>query len=581
MHDALDEPRLRRLIAVGRGLVQELDPETLLDQILSAARELTGARYAALGILDGDREHLARFLTTGIEEPTRRAIGDLPHGRGLLGVLIRDPAPLRLANLHHHPQSYGFPAGHPDMTTFLGTPIVVRGQAWGNLYLTEKTTGEFTAADEEAVGILADWAAVAVENAGLYESLRLRHDELQRANQSLATTNAITRAIGTETDLRRVLELVAKRGRALIGARALVLLLVEDDHLTTAAVAGELDREVSEIRLPVDASTAGEVVRAARPMRLAAGDLRVPASRFGVQDARAALLVPMTFRGRSLGVLAAFDRLADRDDAAFSADDEATLVAVAASATTAVATAQNVSEQRLREALDGSERERRRWARELHDETLQGLGGLQVRLASALRGPDEDAVRHAVRGVRDEISLEIQKLRTLITELRPATLDELGLSPAVESLTRDVAATSGLSIDLAIDVEADGPGGRLAADLETTVYRIVQEALTNIVKHADARRVAIEILSSDGELRIKVRDDGVGIDEDVLERRAGFGVTGMRERVQLAGGTLELRSAEPGGTTLKARLPLPALGTHGPGASRATTDLRSPDANAR
>ncbi|WP_320668617.1 GAF domain-containing sensor histidine kinase [Patulibacter defluvii] len=560
MDDAtLDEPRLRRLIAVGRSLVQELDRETLLDQILTAAQELTGARYAALGILDGDREHLARFLTHGVDEPTRRAIGDLPHGRGLLGVLIREPEPLRLPNLHHHPQSYGFPAGHPEMTTFLGTPIVVRGEAWGNLYLTEKEGGEFTAADEEAVGILADWAAVAVENARLYEDVRHRHDELQRAHQSLATTTAIARAIGAETALDRVLELVAKRGRALIEARAMVVLLAGGDHLTTAAVAGEIDRGIEEIRLGVEESTAGQVLMSGRPLRLAARDLRIPAQRFGVREAAAALLVPMTFRGEGLGVLAAFDRLGASDDSGFTARDEATLVAVAASAATAVATAQTVGEQRLREALESSERERRRWARELHDETLQGLGGLQVRLSSAIRQDAHgDGLGDAAREVVDQISLEIQKLRTLITELRPATLDELGLAPAVESLARDVGATTGLSIDVAIDLkDAVEPGqDRLSADLETGIYRIVQEALTNVVKHAAAEHALIQVLAGDRELRVTVRDDGVGIDEERLHGRSGFGVTGMRERVELAGGTLELRPGEQGGTVLSVRLPL-------------------------
>ncbi len=558
MEDAtLDEPRLRRLIAVGRSLVQQLDPETLLDEVLSAAQELTGARYAALGILDGDREHLARFLTRGVDEPTHRAIGDLPHGRGLLGVLIREPEPLRLPNLHHHPQSYGFPAGHPEMTTFLGTPIVVRGEAWGNLYLTEKEGGAFTADDEEALGILADWAAVAVENARLYEGVRRRHDELQRANRSLATATAIARAIGTETELDRVLELVAKRGRALIEARAMVVLLADGDHLTTAAVAGEIDRGIDELRLAIDDATAGQVLTSGHPLRIPAGELRIPAQRFGVREAASALLVPLTFRGDGLGVLAAFDRLGGDDEAAFTASDEATLVAVAASAATAVATARTVGEQRLRDALDSSERERRRWARELHDETLQGLAGLQVRLSSALRQADDGGLGDAVREVVDQISLEIQKLRTLITELRPATLDELGLAPAIESLARDVGASTGLSIDVAVDLEdAVAPGARLDADVETAVYRIVQEALTNVVKHAHAERAAIEVLTDDGALRVTVRDDGVGIDHERLDGRRGFGVTGMRERVQLAGGTLSLRAGPQSGTVLDARLPL-------------------------
>src|ERR1700710_753431 len=145
-----DEHRLTRLIDAGRGLLSELDPETVLERLLDTAAELTGAQYAALGILDDERRELARFLTRGIDEDTHRAIGDLPRGRGLLGVLIEDPRPLRLEDVGAHPRSYGFPPGHPPMRTFLGVPILIRGQAWGNLYLTEKASGEFDQADEDA-----------------------------------------------------------------------------------------------------------------------------------------------------------------------------------------------------------------------------------------------------------------------------------------------------------------------------------------------------------------------------------------------------------------------------------------------
>src|ERR1044071_7626224 len=147
----MDEARLRRLLNVGRSLISELEPEAVLQRLLDVARELTGARYAAIGVLDERREQLERFLTTGVDDETHRAIGDLPRGRGVLGVLISDPQPLRLADVGSHPQSYGFPLAHPAMTTFLGVPLIIDGQAWGNLYLAEKRGGgEFTEDDEEA-----------------------------------------------------------------------------------------------------------------------------------------------------------------------------------------------------------------------------------------------------------------------------------------------------------------------------------------------------------------------------------------------------------------------------------------------
>src|SRR3954469_8532620 len=204
----VNEHRLRRLVEVGRSLVTVLDPEAVLERLLEVARELTGARYAAIGVLDDQRERLERFLTSGIDEATHRAIGDLPRGRGVLGVLISDPHPLRLDDVGAHARSYGFPAGHPPMHTFLGTPILIRGEAWGNLYLTEKGAGSFTAEDEEAVGILAEWAAIAIENARLYRGARERRDMLERVNRRLETTLEVSRGLAGMTDLDQVLELV-------------------------------------------------------------------------------------------------------------------------------------------------------------------------------------------------------------------------------------------------------------------------------------------------------------------------------------------------------------------------------------
>ncbi|MGZ4270490.1 MAG: GAF domain-containing protein, partial [Solirubrobacteraceae bacterium] len=267
--EGLDEHRLARLIDAGRGLLSELDLETVLDRLLQTAADLTGARYVALGVLDEGRRELARFLTRGIDEDTHRAIGDLPRGRGLLGVLIDDPRPLRLDDVGDHPRSYGFPPGHPPMRSFLGVPILIRGEAWGNLYLTEKAGGEpFAPEDEEAVVVLADWAAIAIENAGLYRDVAARREELERAVRGLQATAAIARAVGGETDLERILELVVKRGRALIEARDVLIMLREGDELVIAAGAGHV--HIADVaRLPLAGSTAGQVLADGRPRRIA------------------------------------------------------------------------------------------------------------------------------------------------------------------------------------------------------------------------------------------------------------------------------------------------------------------------
>src|ERR1700742_3426180 len=192
----MDDRSLRTLIELGRSVLEESELEPVLARVLEAARELTGAAYAALGVLDERRYRLERFLTTGIDDETRRALGDPPQGHGVLGELIREPKPLRLPDVGAHPRSYGFPIGHPRMTTFLGVPVLVRGEAWGNLYLTDKAGGEeFTEDDEQAVGMLADWAATAIANARRLEDVRSRRDELERTVGAMRATVEISRAL--------------------------------------------------------------------------------------------------------------------------------------------------------------------------------------------------------------------------------------------------------------------------------------------------------------------------------------------------------------------------------------------------
>ena len=383
MESSLDAEQLRRLVRVGAGLVAELDLDAVLRSLLETARDLTGARYAAVGVLDDERVRLERFLTVGIDEEAHRAIGDLPHGRGVLGVLIRDPRPLRLADVGAHPASYGFPLGHPPMTTFLGVPIVIRGRAWGNLYLTEKAAGEFTEADEEAIVVLAGWAATAIENARLYRVESVRRAELERAVRGLETTTEIARAVGGETDLARLLELIVKRGRALVEARAMAILLGEADDLVVAATAGALPPARRGERLTLTGSVAEFVMGSGRAERSSDLPARLEATLRDRIEGAAGLWVPLRFRGRSLGVLAAFDRLTDGPE--FSPEDQRLMEAFAASAATAVATAQSAAVQGLRRSIEASERERTRWARELHDETLQELAALKLTLNGARR----------------------------------------------------------------------------------------------------------------------------------------------------------------------------------------------------
>jgi len=290
------------------------------------------------------------------------------------------------------------------------------------------------------------------------------------------------------------------------------------------------------------------VMHSGRPERVSTDSNRskLATASLGI-ELESALVVPLSFRSRTLGVLTAIDRL----DAGpqFDHEDEDLLLSFAASAATAVHTARSVGEERLRLAIEGSELERQRWARELHDETLQGLGSLQLLVSSALRQTDPDKRDEAVRSTLDHIGREIHNLRNLITELRPAELDELGLESALESLAHRREEQTGMRVSVDIDLD-----GRLDATAEATLYRLVQEALSNAAKHAHADRVDVRLTALPGSVELVVSDNGQGFDPS--QSTTGFGLLGMRERVELGRGTFELESGPDRGTTLHVTLPV-------------------------
>lgn len=545
------------ILGVARSVLADLDLDVVLNRVLEAAQELTQARYAAVGVLNEQRSELARFLTRGIDEVTHAAIGELPRGRGVLGALIDHPVPLRLTDVGDHPRSYGFPHGHPPMRSFLGVPIPVAGEPYGNLYLTEKAGGaEFSEEDEEAVVVLAEFAGVAIDHARRYTGTRERRDELARTVETLEATTQIARAVGGETDPEVVLDLVAKRGRALVSARALLIELVRGDELVIAASAGELPAELVGLRIPFANSLAAHAVRARRVQRLEHELDRARFREYGLGsagvEAQAGLVVPLVFRGEVYGVLLALDRL--RDGPSFSTNDERLLEAFASAAATAVATAQSVTSERQRQRLAAAEGERRHWARELHDETLQSLSALRLSLSVAERSDRPEAMGEAVKAAIEQLDEGIANLRALITDLRPAALDELGVQAAIEALV-ERSGRHGIEIDLSVELayEQGRQSARHTPELETALYRIVQEALTNATKHGRARRAVVEIHEDDSAVRFSVRDDGAGFTPATVG--AGFGLLGMRERVDLLDGELTVDSRPGAGTTISARIP--------------------------
>ncbi len=547
------------VLGVARDVLDDLDLERVLERVVESARDLARARYAAIGVLDESRTALARFITTGVDESTRRQIGSLPTGRGLLGELIRDPTPLRVANVGAHPRSYGFPAGHPPMGSFLGVPVMVAGEPFGNLYLTEKRGGgEFTAADERALVGLAEFAGIAIDHARRYGGLQARRDELEQTVDALGVMVEISRAIGGQTDLGLILTLVAKRGRALVCARALVIELQTDGGLEVVAAAGELPANLIGRQIALEGSVAQAALRTAATQRLTDDLNRARFNDDGLGglgfDVEDGLIVPLVFRGKPLGVLVALDRIAGGPR--FTAQDQRLLEAFATSAATAVSTAQSVAIERQRQRLAAAEQERGRWARELHDETLQNLAALRIALGAADRAGNLDALQGAVRAAIGMLDSDMSSLRALITELRPPILDDFGTRAAIEALAERLSGSGSIIVDATVELayESGEATQRHTPELELTIYRIVQESLTNAAKNGHATRGVVGVIEGAATIAVSIRDDGAGFDP--ASQTEGFGVLGMRERAALLHGTLEIESAPGQGTTVRCTLPV-------------------------
>ena len=539
------EERLRALVEAGVAITSELSLDVLLKRLVEKAAELTGAGYGALGVIDEGGSELEHFVTTGIDPETQAAIGDLPRGRGILGVLITDAKPLRLHDLAQDPHSVGFPANHPPMRTFLGVPIMLRGTAYGNFYLTEKVGGDdFTAEDEEVVTLLAGQAAVAIENARLYEAAT-------GWSRQLESLNEVGNALATETDLDRLLDLVARRLRELLDARLVsVLLPAGSEDLRVVAAAGEGSEEVLGRIVARSASKSGRVLERGVSERVDSvlDDPDVSPDLTRVIGARTGLWVPLVVRTEMIGVIEAHDKLGA--EPRFSDNDLRLAETFASRAAVAVDLSERIARDALRRVVDAQELERRRLARELHDETGQALTSILLGLKSLEETLQTGESQEAMARLRELVVATLQDVRRLAVELRPSALDDFGLVAALERLTSSFAEQTGIAVDFGAALGSD----RLPGELETALYRIVQESLTNVVKHARARHVSIALTRMEGYVTAVVEDDGQGFDPDA--EGDGFGLIAMRERLGLLGGRLRIESSPGAGTTIAADVPL-------------------------
>jgi len=534
------QERLRALLDAVVVVGSDLDLRSVLERIVASACRLSGARYGALGVIGRDRG-LVEFITHGITPEEHAAIGPLPQGRGILGLLIDEPRPIRLRSLGDHAKSYGFPPNHPPMTTFLGVPVRVRDQVFGNLYLTEKTSGgEFTAEDEELVVALAAAAAVAIDNARLFEQARRRQAWLEASAE-------ISSALLGEVDKAAALKLVARLAREVSGAHVAAIVLADPDNperdpVVEIVEGGGLE-ELAGVRLPRADSIVGEVIatgrheliedleRTGRGLRPAGVDL----------DLRQVLLVPLGAREALLGALLVGW---GRDELADGLDEDVPLVrGFAAQAALAL---ERVRAQEERERLLVLE-DRDRIARDLHDVVIQRLFGVGMSLQTAAQMAARPELAERLKTAVDDLDQTIRDVRMAIFQLhhRPGRAE---LRDAITAEIEEARKVLGFAPRLAVSgpIEHGVP-----EDVRPHLLAVLREALSNAARHADARMVEVR-LSVDSEVVLTVTDDGRGIGDDVIES----GLRNMRQRAEALDGRCSVLPGPAVGTVVEWRVPV-------------------------
>ena len=539
MHGLLDA-----VTNIGRGL----ELPQVLRSIVQAAVALTDAEYGALGVI-GDGQRLSEFLTVGIADDLVARIGQAPCGRGILGELIHHPVPLRLTDLADHPASYGFPEHHPPMRTFLGVPIRVRDEVFGNLYLTEKRGGtDFDADDETVLSALANAAGVAIDNARSYR-------ESRRREQWLEALGEITRALLGGTGVREVLRLIARRASEVADADQTVVLLPDraDAGRLTVEVAHGADAEhVQGLRLPVSGSLAGLAVRTGAPA--ATADITADSRALALGDAGdrmtaygPAVAVPLPLDSSACGAL----RLSRRTGRAAFDDTEVALVSRFADQ---AAIAWELARRRAESEELAVMQERDRIARDLHDLAIQRLFATGMTLRSATRGIDRpDAAERVSRAVKD-LDTTVQIIRSTIFELRSAGDDRGG--PGLRRRLPETARLAAQSLGFSPSLRIDGPvDSTVPGDVAEHVLAVTAEALSNVARHARAHHadVVLTVPSAGDRLTLTVQDDGVGL--GAAEPTGGL--ANLRSRAEQYGGTLAVESLAAGGTRLVWQVPLP------------------------
>lgn len=528
---------LEAVLSVGR----ELDLEQALYSIVEAAAALVDAKYAALGVIGPDGKRLSAFHTVGVSDEQIARIGPYPEGHGILGELIRHPEPLRLSKLSEHPASYGFPAGHPPMDSFLGVPIRVRDHVFGNLYLTEKRGGhQFDEDDESVLATLAVAAGVAIDNARLYEESRLRERWLQ--------VNAeITHTLMSGADQGGVLPLIAERAREItVSALSVVAMPVPGtDTLAVELAVGQEADAWRGVVLPVEGTLIGEAFAQQAPVISpdVTRDTRIPAGPPRVEGLGPAVAVPIGSGDDARGVVLLIRQTGGPE---FSEKETEPLQVFAAQAAVAMELAERRQDAEQITLLE----DRDRIARDLHDLAIQRLFATGMTLQSAGRFIQHDGASDRVQRAVNDLDETIKIIRSTIFGLR--TRDDES-APGLRSRAVRAVGEAARLLGFAPSVRMEGLlDTHISAETADHVLAVLSESLTNIARHARADRADV-VLETDGrEVRLSVTDNGVGIPSG--GRRSGL--SNMAERARELGGDMELGSPEGGGARIMWHAPV-------------------------
>jgi signal transduction histidine kinase len=524
--------RLRALLDAVVAIGTDLDLRPTLNRIVISACELAGARYGALGVLGEDRK-LVEFITHGLSEAEHAAIGNLPTGRGVLGLLIEDPRPVRMPDITRHPNSHGFPPHHPAMHSFLGVPVRTGDRVYGNLYLAEKReAAEFTDDDEQIVVALAAAAGVAIDNARLYELAQRRH-------RWLAAASEITELLVGRVQRTAALQLIARRAREVAGAE-LVLVLVHDEEagvFTVEAadvIEGEPDGLVHSA-VPAEQTPLADALRSRQ--RVYVESLSKAATWPAAVPEQPATVVPLATAETLHGLLVIAPVGPDDDD------DLTMLGTFAGQAALAFERALAQEEREMYVILE----DRERIARDLHDVVIQRLFATGMQLQTAARLASRPEVADRVNAAVDDLDATIRDIRSAIFELRTPMTAQL------RAEVRELVAAAAGQLGFRPALEIIGPlDSAVPSEVRADLLAVLREALSNVVRHAGATAVRVVVSVESGYVTILVVDDGVGIPADA--RRSGL--ENLSGRAQRRGGSFQVRPNDPRGTVVDWRVPL-------------------------